>query len=781
MEVQGMFVGRQAELAQLRDCARAVRGGQPRVVLVEGEAGIGKTRLLRRWLEDPALEDFTVLQARCDSSEEDFAFGPIQQVLSSMPRTLLDEFPLLKGPIPATTPSYEVGSQLLELTSSLQARRPVALVIDDLQWADMASLRAWGFVCRRLDADSVLAVLTTRTTDRERNPEHDDTVRRLMNEVPGSVRLSLPGLATSQVAELIEQAAGRPVSEASAEQMRRHTAGNPLYMTMLLAELPEGGLAADPVATLPVPPTLATVIRSQLLRLPEPSRALVEAATVLGTPMPLALVGRMAGVNVPASALEAALEAGLMRWLPNEPSAPVELTHELQRQAVMEAIPPDRRRQLHAKAAHLVDRHAAWAHRVAAAGPTDLQLAAELVAAADEEFTAGEADRSATLLLWAVDLETTRERRERHLLTAAARLAAFERYTRMASLLTRVRATAPCAMRSLVLGADGLYRGTLAAAEAHYAEAVAQSEEEGDAWTGLMARVAMSGVLNLLGRHDEGIDAAREALAMDPRMSWARVNLSTGLALAEGPQAALRELAPVTPTVVRSVARGRPAGAYLLTVQGAVRISAGALTAGIEDCARAVALSRSHGVPALADFAYGLTAAAQYLLGAWGDVPISIDHAHAITSNGDGKAIVHDWEYSVASWLAAGRGEWDRAEEHLRAAESRSGLASNAHNSTLCAISRAILAQARGDQRAMLQAVDPLVQAEAGWATNLQVFWLPLHAEALIGLGRLDRAETAVARLRATARDVPCLRTAASWLSGRLAESHGDVPLARTT
>ncbi|WCE02497.1 AAA family ATPase (plasmid) [Streptomyces sp. HUAS 31] len=776
-----MFVGRELELAQLRDCARAVTGGQPRVVLVEGEAGIGKTQLVRHWLTDPFMKDFVVLQARCDPSEQDLAFGPIQQLISATPGTLLDDFPLLKGPIPATMPPYEVGRQLLELTSALQARRPIALVVDDLQWADTASLHAWGFVLRRLDADALLVALTLRTTHRERDPKLEEMLRRLVTDVRGNVRLPLEGLATGQVAELIEGTTGQPVSEANAARMRRHTGGNPLYVTSLLAELPKGDLAGAPVTALPVPLSLATAIHGQLLNLPEPSRALAEAAAVLGTPMPLALVGKMAGVKAPAAALEAALEAGLMRWLPNEPSAPVELTHELQRQAVIEAIPPDRLRQLHAKAEHLVDRHAAWAHRVGAAGPTDLRLAAELVTAADEEFAAGDADRSATLLLYAADLEATRVQRERHLLTAVARLAAFERYTRIATLLTRVRATEPCAMRCLVLGADAMNRGMLAAAEAHYAEAVARSEEEGDTWTGLMAQVAMSGVLNFLGRHDEGIRAARQALAIDPDMSWALVNLSTGLALAEGAPAALRELAQVTPEVVRSAARGKPAGAHLLTVQGAIRITAGSLTAGIEDCALAVRLSRSHGVPALADFAYGLTAAAQYLLGDWDDVPISVDHAHAITSNGDGKAAAYDWEYSAAVWLAAGRGEWDRAEEHLRAAESRSGLEGNAHNSTLMAISRAVLAQARGDQHAMLQAVEPLLQAEAGWPRHLQVFWLPLHSEALIAAGRLDQAATAVARLQATAaRDIPCLRTAAAWLSGRLAERLGDTARART-
>jgi ATP/maltotriose-dependent transcriptional regulator MalT len=81
----------------------------------------------------------------------------------------------------------------------------------------------------------------------------------------------------------------------------------------------------------------------------------------------------------------------------------------------------------------------------------------------------------------------------------------------------------------------------------------------------------------------------------------------------------------------------------------------------------------------------------------------------------------------------------------------------------------------------MLNAVEPLARSEAGWPRQLQVYWLPLHAEALLGLRRLDEAEAEISHLRGVAEDFSCLRTAASWLSGRLAASRGDLPQARTT
>ncbi|MEU9919004.1 AAA family ATPase [Streptomyces sp. NPDC051001] len=781
MYVRRAFVGREPEIERLRDCALAARTGQPWIVLVEGDAGIGKSELLRHWLVDRSLADFTVLRARCDASEQDLVFGVVQQLVSLVPAGVLQDFPLLKGPVPATAAAFHVGGQLLGLVSVLESVQPVAVVLDDLQWADRASLQAWGFVLRRLDADSLLTVVTVRTTAGGPNPDLDEALRRMMDGASSRLRLPLRGLDTGQVAELIEQATGRQVPESVAEQLRRHTAGNPLYVSTVMAELPEEDLTEASATVLPVPPSLTAAIRAQLLDLPGPSRALVEAAAILGTPTPLPLVGRLAGVEAAAAALEAALATGLMLWRPSQPSTPVEIAHTLQQQAVVEAIPPDRRRHLHATAGRLVDRHAAWGHRVAAAEPTDVRLAAELAEAADEAFADGEADRSATLLLWAADLETARAARERHLLIAAVRLATFDRFTRLTSLLPRVLASTPCAMRSLALGANAMSRDTLPAAEAHFTAALAQSEREADAWAETMAYVWISAVHNFSGRYREGTEAARRAMALAPGLSWARGNLSTGLALAEGPRAALRELAEVTPSIERSAGQGGPVDAFLLTLQGMFRIGAGAVEAGVEDCARALDLSRSRGAPALPDFAYVGKAAGQYLLGDWDGAAISVEHAQAITSNGDGMTVAHPWEFAIACWLAAGQGEWDRAEQHLRAVEDWSRAGSGDYGPMWTAVSRAMLAQARGDHRAMLEAVEPLGQADTGWSLYARVFWLPLHAEALVGVGRREAAEAAVARLRAASQDIPCLQAAAFWLSGRLAERHEDWALARTT
>ncbi|MFC8957567.1 AAA family ATPase [Streptomyces sp. NPDC057101] len=781
MSEEGLFAGRDSEFSQLRSCTSDVREGRPWTVLIAGEPGVGKTELVRRWLASPSIVGFSVLRAKCSESEQDIAYGVIQQLISPVQKELLEDFPLLKAPISSAAPPFEVGRQLLALIDVMQSEMPVVVVIDDLHWVDAASLHAWGFVLRRLEADSVLTLLTLRTVGRPVTPDVDEMFQRLMMGGANTLRLNLRGLDTNTVGKLISKAGGISDQIEFAEHLRQHTAGNPLYVRTVLAELSNEDLNGDPVtATLPVPSSLATAIRSQLLNLPLSAQALVEAAAVLGTPTALNVVSELAGADDPVPALEVAVLSGLLHWSPNDPLRHVEVAHALQQKAILEGIPHLRLRELHTQAARLVSERESWIHRVAAAEAGDEQLVSDLITAADAEFNNGEAERSATLLLWAADLSTERAERERHLLTAAARLSAInQRYARIVSLLPRVRSSMPCAKRSLVLGAHAMLRGTLPTAESYFAAALTEGQQEEDHWSGFMARVWLSSIRNFMGRYEDGIDAARQALAMVPNSSWAIAGLSQGLALAKGPEEALSHLTPVTSSLRQSTGSGIPVDAFLLTVQGWVKAGGGDLHGCVEDCRRALALSRSRGATAFPDYAYVGIATAQYLLGEWEDARISIGHAQDISSHGDGQAAAYPLECSVASWIAAGQGDWHRAEEKIRMAENAADSLGSDLATVWTAISRAILAQARGDYTTVLQNLTPLARAEAGWQRHGWVYWLPLESEALIRLGQLKPAAAAVARLTSTSQQIPCLRAAAAWLSGQLAEASREREVAR--
>ena len=127
---EDVFIGRQAELAALADVVALVRQGQPWLVTIEGESGVGKTALARRSLASST--GLTVLWARADPGEADLEYGIIGQLVRGVDRRMLDRYPLLAGGEVSSSP-FAVGAQLLGMVGDQQGAGPVALVIDDVQ------------------------------------------------------------------------------------------------------------------------------------------------------------------------------------------------------------------------------------------------------------------------------------------------------------------------------------------------------------------------------------------------------------------------------------------------------------------------------------------------------------------------------------------------------------------------------------------------------------------------------------------------------------------------
>ena len=206
------FVGREQELARLAVLADKVRSGNPQVVCVRGQAGIGKTTMVRRFVAD--LTDFTVLLATGDAAETALDLGVVGQLV----RRLADDGVHTE---PELSP-LAVGAQLLDLLGRLQADGSVALVVDDLQWADAPSVQALGFVLRRIWADQVLVVVVSR--------EDGERLDRLARSGPSATVIELSGLATDDVARLSRVVAGRLLPDAAAERLRDYTGGHPLHL-----------------------------------------------------------------------------------------------------------------------------------------------------------------------------------------------------------------------------------------------------------------------------------------------------------------------------------------------------------------------------------------------------------------------------------------------------------------------------------------------------------------------------------------------------------------------
>ena len=129
-----VFVGRKAELAQLAEMVGRVRQGQPWLVTIEGESGVGKTALARRLMAHP--DDLSLLWAQADRSETDLDYGVIGQLVRGVDRRVLARYPLLSGDMVRATP-FAVGAEFLGLVGAQQRAGLLALVIDDLQWAEI--------------------------------------------------------------------------------------------------------------------------------------------------------------------------------------------------------------------------------------------------------------------------------------------------------------------------------------------------------------------------------------------------------------------------------------------------------------------------------------------------------------------------------------------------------------------------------------------------------------------------------------------------------------------
>ena len=148
-----VFVGRAVELAQVAEVIARVEAGQPWLVAIEGDPGVGKTALARRCLA--GATGLRVLAARGDQAEADLDFGLVDQLL----RAAGAVFPALSpaGGTGSAASSFAVGARLLEVVGEQQATRAVAILIDDLQWADRRSVEALTFTLRRLSVDPVIA------------------------------------------------------------------------------------------------------------------------------------------------------------------------------------------------------------------------------------------------------------------------------------------------------------------------------------------------------------------------------------------------------------------------------------------------------------------------------------------------------------------------------------------------------------------------------------------------------------------------------------------------
>ena len=765
-----VFVGRAEELALVAEVITRMEAGQPWLVAIEGDPGIGKTALARRCLA--GATGLRVLWARGDQAEAGLDFGIAGQLFRAAGVVSPAVPPAGGAGSPAS--SFAVGARLLQAVGEQQATSAVAIVVDDVQWADRRSVEALTFTLRRLSVDPLIAVMIYRgASDRL-----DESAQRMLLSIENRLRLPLDGLRSADVASLAAALTAGPLDDEAVQRLYRGTGGHPLYLRTVLSE----GFDYNPRGRgrLALPRSLAAAIGAHLGMLPSETRSIVEMLSVLNLRMPLAQLGQAADAGSPGAAIEPAVACGLVDWSLAEPSCPVVIRHPLVRDAIYASITAARRCVLHARAASVVSEAASWEHRVAALDRPDEALAAQLEHLAGEEAADGRLALAATHLQWASDISPAQADRERRLLTAALHLVEAEE-SRDPALRQAVEESAPSPLRSCVLGTMAFSAGQLNEAQLLLDQALAKARDDPDSRP-LAAMIAgrLAHAYALLGEGEKVQAFGRWALGTGcldaAAASQTRTLVAIGASQVAGPDAALAELGHLD----TDPARIGPADVDGLSFRGLFRLLAGDLGPSVSDLTASLKMAREGAIFTLGLRAYFYLALAQYLAGSWDDVLLTAEQ-------GFSAAAIHARRYELpylhlaAGCVPAGRGAAGEAERHARLAEEAAASLDYGQERLFAAMARALVCQAAGDYLGMADALGPWQDDTAldGRSRLYAVLWRPLLAEGLIGSGQLDQAAAVVDQLRAASGQVRYLIPGLAWLDGWLAEQRGDPEQAR--
>ena len=378
-------VGRTApQAAALSFLDAAVDSASARFVLVAGEPGIGKSRLVGDLAATARDRGTTVLVGRCQEGDYAPALWPWLGVVRRLveaeggaPDPLLA--PLLDHVTDAQLTDTGAGTglrmfdALVDLLARAATRAPVLLVLEDIHWADATSLRLLQHLAAAEVAAPIAVVCTRRTTETGTPDVLVDAMAALARA--GAERIRLDGLDTPSVGRLLAASIGAH-DERLDEVVADVTGGNPFFVLQyarLLAGVPE----LDPLdpATLPVPDGVRDVLRQRVGRLPEAAHGLLAAGAVLGSRIDPDVVAELAGMDVEEALdlLDLALASGLVE----EQASGYAFVHALARDTLYADLSVARRMRLHDRAGRILERtrpddpdaSAAIAHHAHVAAP----------------------------------------------------------------------------------------------------------------------------------------------------------------------------------------------------------------------------------------------------------------------------------------------------------------------------------------------------------------------------------------------------------------------------
>jgi DNA-binding NarL/FixJ family response regulator len=641
------LVGRTSELAQLAEAAERARQGHGSIVLLCGEAGVGKSSLAAA-----AAAGFELALRGSASNGVTVSYGPIVDALRSQlraePDALADCGPLLPhlalllpelGAGAADSERATIFEAIRCALAHLSAEQPLVLVLDDLQWSDETTLELLAALAGPLQQLPVLVIAAYRSDGLPR----DHRLRWLRNELRRGgqlVELSLEPLDRGGVAELLGQLLPETPSPALARTVHDRTMGSPFFVEEMVAALNarsalrsgRRGLELAELDEIPVPESIREAVLVGISDLSPEAREAAETAAVLGPQLDLELAARF----VPAGGLAELVEAGLLQ---ERGSGQAAFRHALAQEALYAEVPWVRRRDLHRRLAESLEAGGGRSLEIATHwhGAGNDSRAREALLAAAQESEAVHAHRDAmraarqAIELWPED-DAEEQRAE-----------TLERYGRCAELVGEL-GEATKAWRELAAGCDRRGHGL------EYAEALRR----------------LAAVYDLGGERDQGFAARRlaaEAFAAADRPAEAALER---LSMADHHRWGARygeaiELVKLAAGEARAAERV-DLDARVLGLRGVVEAKGGDFEQGLESVRSGLALALEHDLTPVAAELYQRLSLVLYDGADYRQAEEALDTALDLC-RADGGGGTEVACVTCLVYVLRERGEWSRAAE----------------------------------------------------------------------------------------------------------------------
>ena len=548
-----VLVGRDSELSTLEDSLLSALRGDGGVVIVGGEAGMGKTRLVNALAARARTLGCMVLAGGCSEAELSLPYLPFLEAIGNYLTTadvrqlgqrlgpaaseLAQLFPQLGSPSGSPTESVQAKLRLFEsiliLLRDAAGHRALLLILEDLQWADPATRELLDYATRRLRSTNVLVVATYRTDEMHRKHALLPTIQGWRRN--GQVELvELGALSATQIADMVcaifEE---RSISPEFRDFLHERSEGNPFVLEEMLRDAidrgdifrTEAGWDRKAVAEIRIPPNVRDTILQRLERLSREDVTVLSAASVMGRSFDIDSLAEVAQVdgNAVLSALEASVSAQLIEEEERR-SGCYRFRHALTQEAIYEDLVAPRRQQLHSRVADVMEsRHdhapVDQAHHLFMAGRNQDAVAMSM-AAAENALQARAYRDAAELLERAAPYVADRAERARMLCRAGE---AYHDNAESQSARRLLEAAVPdleragfaveAAIERITLGRSlwELMRSDLARDQFELARVVLEPNGPSEALANLYIRISSLATFN--GEHLTGIEFAQKAAA----------------------------------------------------------------------------------------------------------------------------------------------------------------------------------------------------------------------------------------------------------------------------